>query len=470
MRTTAFRICWVSLLGAIGDIAGGGCGDGSGRKLMRDAGLADTGVFEAAPERDDSLSGERPTDLALDESTDVPAPAGVVDGRSDGGQEPGNILDSATGDAAFEPDLGGASGGSDGLPMADTPLATDTGYDRAERQAETGVSYLDANDGADVAVDSGGTVDANLWLDSAIDADAKVAEGGEAAPCAEGETRCAANAIQACTDGAWTQMLTCGTHQTCGESTGAAQCSCETDPACTVPGPACVQSDTLVTCVQDAQHCLYRTAATACSNGACSGGPGVAACCVNSCTPDPTCVSSSTVSLCQVGPNGCTSPAQLVCSNGLVCGGQPSDCFDSDWAAWPAPNGQGDVTDGAPNLESYTDNGDGTVTDNVTKLMWQQTEPTTRYTWNQAIAYCQALTLGGHRDWRLPSITEMFSLTSFERKSPAINTTFFPNASLAWHWTSTRGGPSSFPMSIVFDEPLPGHSSDDGSTSYFVRG
>jgi hypothetical protein len=52
------------------------------------------------------------------------------------------------------------------------------------------------------------------------------------------------------------------------------------------------------------------------------------------------------------------------------------------------PNSQVDVTAGAPNLESYTDNGDGTVTDNVTGLMWQQAVPATTYTWANAVAYC----------------------------------------------------------------------------------
>ena len=37
------------------------------------------------------------------------------------------------------------------------------------------------------------------------------------------------------------------------------------------------------------------------------------------------------------------------------------------------PNGPTDVAAGAPNPEGYTLNGDGTVTDKITGLMWQQT-------------------------------------------------------------------------------------------------
>jgi len=88
----------------------------------------------------------------------------------------------------------------------------------------------------------------------------------------------------------------------------------------------------------------------------------------------------------------------------------PAACLDPTWAEWPMPSDQVDVTAGAPNLESYTDNGDGTVTDNVTGLMWQQVVSTTTYNWAQALAYCPKLTLAGHSDWRLPSRIELVSI------------------------------------------------------------
>jgi hypothetical protein len=75
------------------------------------------------------------------------------------------------------------------------------------------------------------------------------------------------------------------------------------------------------------------------------------------------------------------------------------------------PNSANEVSAGAPNLESYTDNGDGTVTDNVTGLMWQQQAvPSTTYAQSNPTSYCQSLTLGGHADWRLPSIIELLSI------------------------------------------------------------
>ena len=107
-----------------------------------------------------------------------------------------------------------------------------------------------------------------------------------------------------------------------------------------------------------------------------------------------------------------------------------------EWAQWPMPNGPADVAAGAPNPESYTDNGDGTVTDNVTGLMWQQAVPSTTYTWSAAVAFCPTLSLGGHNDWRLPREIELVSLID-DGASPTINAKAFPNAPAARLWSST---------------------------------
>ncbi len=109
----------------------------------------------------------------------------------------------------------------------------------------------------------------------------------------------------------------------------------------------------------------------------------------------------------------------------------PASCADPEWAAWPMPNDPVDVTAGAPNRDNFTDNGDGTITDNVTKLMWQKTPTSDNYTRDDAIAYCaitlntQASALGGHRDWRLPTIIELTSIVDFGRPAPpAVDPTF----------------------------------------------
>jgi hypothetical protein len=145
--------------------------------------------------------------------------------------------------------------------------------------------------------------------------------------------------------------------------------------------------------------------------------------------------------------------AAVACSTGLVCERcPPAACADPTWAEWPMPNDQADVTAGAPNLESYTDNKDGTVTDNLTGLMWQQTVPTGTYTWAQAVAYCPTLNLAGHSDWRLPSRIELVSIVDFGVTSgPRINSTYFPSTPADWFWSSSPlAGSSSLAWLVYF--------------------
>jgi hypothetical protein len=106
-------------------------------------------------------------------------------------------------------------------------------------------------------------------------------------------------------------------------------------------------------------------------------------------------------------------------------GGESGTVGTSDtWAEWPMPNSANEVSAGAPNLESYTDNGDGTVTDNVTGLMWQQQGvPSTTYAQSNPTSYCQSLTLGGHRPGysihplESPGITRPFGSRDGDRRA-----------------------------------------------------
>ncbi len=86
---------------------------------------------------------------------------------------------------------------------------------------------------------------------------------------------------------------------------------------------------------------------------------------------------------------------------------------------------------------SFTANGDGTVTDATTGLIWQQAEVTPTVTWEGALNYCEALSLDGQTDWRLPNIKELRSLNDNTRLNPSINTGFFPGAQAVRYWSST---------------------------------
>ena len=64
------------------------------------------------------------------------------------------------------------------------------------------------------------------------------------------------------------------------------------------------------------------------------------------------------------------------------------------------------------NVASYTDNGDGTVTDNITGLMWQANMGD-KISFDDAKTKAEDLTLGGHEDWRMPTMKELYSLALF---------------------------------------------------------
>jgi hypothetical protein len=102
----------------------------------------------------------------------------------------------------------------------------------------------------------------------------------------------------------------------------------------------------------------------------------------------------------------------------------------------------GSGQDGAYTINplSYTDNGDGTVTDNNTGLMWQQQVADNKMTWSEAGAYCSSLTLGGYSDWKLPSKTKLMSIVDYSipNPGPSINPIFMPYSGHYFgYWTST---------------------------------
>ena len=95
-------------------------------------------------------------------------------------------------------------------------------------------------------------------------------------------------------------------------------------------------------------------------------------------------------------------------------------------------------------MADYTDNTDGTVTDNVTGLMWEQKtddggprDKDNTYTWKDALAYCENLVLGGHSDWRMPTPKELERIVDLTKSSPAIDTDIFPNTNTGKYWTGT---------------------------------
>ncbi len=78
----------------------------------------------------------------------------------------------------------------------------------------------------------------------------------------------------------------------------------------------------------------------------------------------------------------------------------------------------------------YTSNGDGTVTDNNTGLMWQQ-DPGDKVTFAEAVSGAGELSIGGYADWRFPNIKELYSLMNFngqtgEQSSDVLDESWIP--------------------------------------------
>ncbi len=76
------------------------------------------------------------------------------------------------------------------------------------------------------------------------------------------------------------------------------------------------------------------------------------------------------------------------------------------------------------------------VLDNNTGLMWQQTIPTSTYTWDKAVSYCNNLTYASYTDWRLPTPKELLTIVDNSKYDPAIDTTYFPNTPSSGFWSS----------------------------------
>jgi hypothetical protein len=115
----------------------------------------------------------------------------------------------------------------------------------------------------------------------------------------------------------------------------------------------------------------------------------------------------------------------------IVDSGQTT-CYDANGMAMTCPTtGQsfaGQDAQHTGNTPSYTNNGNGTITDNVTALQWQQSPDTNgdgtidaddKLSYNEATTYCQNLSLAGQSDWRLPDIKQLYSLIDFRGTDPS---------------------------------------------------
>jgi hypothetical protein len=93
------------------------------------------------------------------------------------------------------------------------------------------------------------------------------------------------------------------------------------------------------------------------------------------------------------------------------------------------------------NAKSYTNNGNGTITDNHTGLMWQK-DGTGYMSWENALSFCDSNTVGGYTDWRLPTLVELITFVDYACSAASANCTnrFINIAFNAVNWGSGVSG------------------------------
>lgn len=135
--------------------------------------------------------------------------------------------------------------------------------------------------------------------------------------------------------------------------------------------------------------------------------------------------------------------------------------FDSDCYDWRGKNIPCDFKGPYAELLFYksnpesrfTDNKDGTVTDNLTKIVWlKNTNCFGIRDWQSAILAAKSLEEGdcgsdpdlilsdgsSAGDWRLPTMKELCTLIDFSRRDPALpNGHMFSDAPTGYHWSAT---------------------------------
>ena len=117
----------------------------------------------------------------------------------------------------------------------------------------------------------------------------------------------------------------------------------------------------------------------------------------------------------------------------------------------------------------FEDNGNGTVTDTSTKLVWQkETHPEAMY-WQAALKHCEDLPLAGLH-WRLPDINELQSLVDYTKVDPAIDEVFSDDVKgtdhyYYWYWSSTTN--ETYPYYAWYVYFTDGYVYNDSKTYYY---
>ena len=119
----------------------------------------------------------------------------------------------------------------------------------------------------------------------------------------------------------------------------------------------------------------------------------------------------------------------------------------------------------------WQDNGDGTVTDLLTGLMWKRDE-SGQLGLEDALRYCDELRLGGYDDWRMPNIRELATLIDLNYTDGVwFHKNLFPDTitkPLGFYWSSSTYA-STFGWGVNFQFGYDGYYADRINGQYPFR-
>ena len=131
------------------------------------------------------------------------------------------------------------------------------------------------------------------------------------------------------------------------------------------------------------------------------------------------------------------------------------------------------------------DNGDSTISDHATGLMWKQCSEGqssdsacsgnfSTHNWQEALQVASTLNaaagFAGFNDWRLPNIKELRSIVEMACHTPAINSNRFPNSDSGNYWSATASiSNTNNAWRIEFGDGETSDSRDSRTNSYAVR-
>lgn len=131
----------------------------------------------------------------------------------------------------------------------------------------------------------------------------------------------------------------------------------------------------------------------------------------------------------------------------------------------------GDDSHYSINPQTFIDNGDGTISDKNSGLIWQKQSDNLEYSWSDAEKYCTELKLSIYSDWRVPTRRELISILDFGKVDPSINSLFFPgliDGQSNHYWSSTTlPDDRHWNVNFFFSSSRTSETTDNGE--YFIR-